>query len=178
MWAWNGFDWFQHRNINKIIHRQLWWSIREIIISILLYWKPRSGIKTFVWTPSPVLSWQSSWPFVNQSNCFNSFKTFSVQLASIGPKQIDGHFFNSTNWIFILSGTPMLLSSLAFFVYQAKTAFDFGLSFYYSSCLIFGGIFYIIYIWKVENISKFIENCETFIEQRKLNNYKIIWWWF
>lgn len=90
------------------------------------------------------------------------------------PKQIDGHFFNSTNWIFILSGTPMLLSSLAFFVYQAKTAFDFGLSFYYSSCLIFGGIFYIIYIWKVENISKFIENCETFIEQRKLNNYKII----
>lgn len=105
------------------------------------------------------------------------FQFIQNYLRAIGvhrpePKQNDPHFFNSKNWIFILSGVPMLISSLAFFVYQAETAFDYGLTFYYSSCLVFGAIFYINYIWKVENISKFIENCETFIEQSKLNNYK------
>lgn len=103
-------------------------------------------------------------------------------LSAIGvrrpkPKQFNSHFFNSTNWIFILNGTPMLISSLAFFAYRAKTVFDFGLSFYYSSCLICGGIFYIIQIWEIENVSKFIKNCEAFIEQRKdkqLMNHPLI----
>lgn len=106
------------------------------------------------------------------------FQFIQNYLSAIGvhkpePKQIDRPFFNSKNWIFISCVTPMLISSLAFFVYQAKTAFDFGLSFYYSSCLICGGIFYIIYVWKIENVSEFIENCETFVEQSKLNNKNI-----
>lgn len=85
------------------------------------------------------------------------------------PSQSDRHFLNSTNYIFILSSAPMLISSLAFLLYQAKTTYDFGLSIYYLSCLIFSGIYYIIYIRQIKNISKYIENCEMFIEQSKLN---------
>lgn len=68
----------------------------------------------------------------------------------------------------------MVISSLAFLVYHAKTTYDFGLSFLYSSALSAGGIFYVMFTWQIENTLKFIAHCDTFIEQskwQKLNHF-------
>lgn len=105
----------------------------------------------------------------------NSIKLFqfirkyyrAIGIYKSEPSQIDRHFFNSTNWIFILSATPMLISSIAFLSYQAKTTYDFGLSIFYLSCITFSGIYYVVYIWQIENTLTFFENCETIIKQSK-----------
>lgn len=88
--------------------------------------------------------------------------------------QLDRHFVNSKNCIFIASAASMLISSLAFLAYQAENTFDFGLSFLYSSALTAGGILYAIFTWKIENVFRFIANCDAFIEQSKCNNLTIL----
>lgn len=87
---------------------------------------------------------------------------------------LDWHFFNSTNWILILSAISMLISSIAFLLFQAKTTYDFGWSFLYSLCLFFGGIFYVIFSFQIKNISIFIKSCEIFIQNSKLMLFKIV----
>lgn len=94
----------------------------------------------------------------------------AIGVRGTETNQINRSFFNLKNLIFISSAAPMLISTSTFLLYEAETTYDFGLSTYYLICLIFTGIYYIIYIWQIGNIFKFIENCETFVGQSKLNN--------
>lgn len=77
----------------------------------------------------------------------------------------DRQMLNSKNWLFILCAAPMLISTTAFLLYQAKTMFDIGLSIYYSTCLIFGVVSYLIIIRQMKMLCDLIENCETFFEK-------------
>lgn len=83
--------------------------------------------------------------------------------------QVDRQSFNSINWFFFLNVIPMLIATTAFFLYKAESMFEYGLSVYYVFSLTFGEIFYVLPIWQTENLSKFIENCERFIEKSKQN---------
>ena len=72
---------------------------------------------------------------------------------------------NSRNRLCVVSFVIHSLSSGAFFIYEANSLFEYGLSFFAAS---FGITFLFIYLamlWQMENILEFIENCEQFIEK-------------
>lgn len=88
--------------------------------------------------------------------------------------QIDHSFFNTKNWILFICLIQLIITILAFLLFKARSMFELGLSVCFLLGLSAAGIFYIIYIWQIDNISKFIENCEKFIERSKLDrNYLI-----
>lgn len=84
--------------------------------------------------------------------------------------QIKRHFFNKKNWILVIGLVQLIVPTLAFLLFDVESMLDFGLSVYFLLGFSFCLIYYIICIWQVENISRFIENCEIFIEQSKFDN--------
>lgn len=72
--------------------------------------------------------------------------------------------FNRKNVIFCVCMMQLMLSITAFLLFKAKTVLDFGPSIFFLLCLILGITSYLIPIWQMGNLSKFIENCEAFIE--------------
>lgn len=83
--------------------------------------------------------------------------------------QIDHSFFNTKNWILFICLIQLVVPTLAFVLFKVTSMLDFGLSMCFLLGLSVCGVYYIIYIWQIDNISKFIENCELFIKQSKLN---------
>lgn len=86
------------------------------------------------------------------------------------PHQINWRLFNAKNWMLLICLIQLIIPTMAFLFFEANSTLDCGLSTYFLLGLSAGGIFYVIYIWQIDNISKFIENCETFIKQSKLKN--------
>lgn len=86
--------------------------------------------------------------------------------------QIDHSFFNTKNWILFICLIQLVVPTLAFVLFKVTSMLDFGLSMCFLLGLSVCGVYYIIYIWQIDNISKFIENCELFIKQSKLNRTK------
>lgn len=75
--------------------------------------------------------------------------------------------YSRKNVIFLICLAQSVLSTLAFLLSEAKSVVDFGTALFFLSTLVLAMALYLILIWKMENISKFIENCEAFIETSK-----------
>lgn len=74
---------------------------------------------------------------------------------------------NSINVIFIIGFAEYTTASVAFLVYDAKSMGEYGIVFFTLLAVIEATVGYFITIWELEDILKFIENCEKFIEKRE-----------
>lgn len=59
------------------------------------------------------------------------------------------------------------LSSVGFLLFEAKFLFDYGLGIFIVLIVLDGVILHLIPIWESNNMFKYIENCEKFIEKRE-----------
>lgn len=78
--------------------------------------------------------------------------------------------FNFKNSIPILILIPFLVLSLLLFFSEAKSAYDYGISFFGSNTSVAMLIFYPITILRMPDILTLIKNCEEFIEKSKRNS--------
>lgn len=79
--------------------------------------------------------------------------------------------FNSTNAFFFIVSIELILSTIAFLVFDAKTIFACGFGFYVLPSVTVGMVIYSLMIWKFENMLELIGNCEEFIEKSEFTSY-------
>lgn len=95
------------------------------------------------------------------------------QTIGIHPSQRNHKplLINCTKWIFVICQTQLLFSTVAFFVFEAESMFEYGFGFFALIAIINGIVIYLILIWQSENIVEFIENCEDFIVESKCGTF-------
>lgn len=74
--------------------------------------------------------------------------------------------FSAVNLIFIVCTTELIVVVSAFLLYDATSLDEFGVNWCALICITLGLFNYFIFIWKMEDILKFTECCEAFIEKR------------
>lgn len=84
------------------------------------------------------------------------------KFIGISPKR---SFIDRRNIIFGISNAQFALTSLAFFVLEANSMFDYGFAFFVLIFIINPVVIYFLFVWQSSNTFKFIENCEEFIEK-------------
>lgn len=97
----------------------------------------------------------------------NSMKLFQFNrkyCQTIGIKSPQSNTFNAINWIFVVCVAQFALTSAAFMLFDANSMGEYGVTFVAVVCAVEAMAIYTIIIWKLEDISKFIEKCEAFIE--------------
>lgn len=77
--------------------------------------------------------------------------------------------FEPVHLIFVICLTLFAMTLLAFLVYDAKSMVEYGIIFLMLITIILTLVVYFITIWRMKDILKFTENCETFIERSKPN---------
>lgn len=107
-------------------------------------------------------------------NMPESIKLFSFirkyfHLYGFYPPQLNenGPALNSRNWIFIIGDVQMCFSSAAFFIVEAESMLEYGLSFFLTNASESMGCVFIAIIWRMKNIWLFFESCERFIQRSK-----------
>lgn len=78
-----------------------------------------------------------------------------------------GRPINGKNVLFVISIVPWIISLTAFLGFHEKNMLDFGISVFILISMIGTVFFYVIPMLQMNNTSKFIENCESFIEKSK-----------
>lgn len=73
--------------------------------------------------------------------------------------------FNSRNWIYIISYVLFFVPSVAFFLYDAKSMQEYGISFYSASMAFFLMCIYTQMVVQMKNICHFTESFEQLIEK-------------
>lgn len=69
--------------------------------------------------------------------------------------------------IVLVGNTVYLLPAVAYIAFEAKSIFDYGMAGFQSIVAITSSAVYLLFIWKLENSSKYIECCERFISKSK-----------
>lgn len=89
------------------------------------------------------------------------------EIFGIYSSQLSQRYFStsSTRAIIKFFCAQLFFTTAAFFVFEAKSMFDYGFSFSMAIAAANGFAVYIIFIWQSENTLKFIGNCEGFIEK-------------
>lgn len=72
--------------------------------------------------------------------------------------------FNRKNVIFVIGFVQGIITKTAFFLLEAESVRDIGMSVFFWGAMFLGAALYLIPIWQMKNISEFIDNCEKFIE--------------
>lgn len=87
--------------------------------------------------------------------------------VGIHPSQSDQNYcsFNRKNVVFCLCLVPSTIATAAFFLFKAESISDFELSLFFLPCCLLCLALYLILIWQIGKILKFIEDCEEFIER-------------
>lgn len=93
------------------------------------------------------------------------------QIVGIIPSYSNPKWFliESRKMIFLLGLTQYLISTAAYLIFEAKSMIEYAISFLFLIFVIDSVILYVIHIGQIENILKFIGNCEQFIKSSK-------WW--
>lgn len=104
--------------------------------------------------------------------CVDSIKLFQFnqkycELIGIKlPRSNQQHTaLNCKNFIFIICSTQLAIALFGFLLTDAKSMDEYAVIFFTLTDLIQTMVAYFVLIWKLENVSKFIENCEQFIEK-------------
>lgn len=90
---------------------------------------------------------------------YHIFGIYPPQSSQNGPS------FNSRNWIFVFSHALLFFPSAGFFVHDAESMLEYGISFLAASIAVAAMIVYLSMIRQMKNIWPFIENCERFIKK-------------
>lgn len=98
-----------------------------------------------------------------------SFNRKYYHLYGIFPPEAkrNGRKLNLRNWIFIASFVLTAGSTGAFFVFDAKSMLEFGISFFTVTLAILEMFTYLAIVWQMKNTWRYIEKCERFIEKSK-----------
>lgn len=97
---------------------------------------------------------------------FQFNKRFCQTIGIFVPQtDYDRSIKTSKNVIFVVCVVQFALASIAFLLYDAKSMGEFGEIFFMVICSIEAMCSYFINVWNFEDILKFIENCEAFIEK-------------
>lgn len=94
-------------------------------------------------------------------------KCYGIMGILLPPKSFQNCSINARNLFFILSLTLTFFSTIAYFLFQARSLLDYGNSFYGSTSDLYTLADFLIAFWKMPTILKFIALCEKFIEQSK-----------
>lgn len=110
----------------------------------------------------------SSFTIVNMAISIELFKFFQKINQTIGicPAQWNQTSYLSNNLrraIFLISGAQFMFSTAAFFVIEAKTISEYGLSFCYALSALNSIEMYLIFIWQSQNTLEFIQHSGEFI---------------
>lgn len=88
---------------------------------------------------------------------------------AIGIKSHRSHHdeinYNSTKSVFLGCLAQFAVTSMAFLVYDAQSMSEYSSIFYGLISTLKATIDFFILTWRLEEIAKFIENCEAFIEK-------------
>lgn len=102
---------------------------------------------------------------------FQLFQFTQKYCQAIGihvPKSNDNRSrFNSKNLVFVLCLAQYGMASVTSLVYNAKSMGEYGIVFLILIDIIDSAAAYFIIVWKLEDMLKFIGNCEGFVEKRK-----------
>lgn len=111
---------------------------------------------------------------VNMAGSSVSVKLFRFiqkfrQACGIFPHQSSQKqlLINSIRIILLISLAETILTLFEYFLFEAKSMFEYGLVFCILDCFMNFFIIYLTLIWQSENTSKFIKKCEEFIEKSK-----------
>lgn len=89
-------------------------------------------------------------------------------MAVYPPTSNQKNRFNSINLLIFLLFVLLFLSSVAFLVFQAKSAYDISFSYYIATTLILATVCYFpCIVFKITDIYSLIKSFEDFIEMSK-----------
>lgn len=105
--------------------------------------------------------------FQTIQRCFKAFDIKALHSHHGDSSSEKLHRFTVKNSFFCVLAVLNMLSSIASFMFEAKTIFE-----YYESIHGFLGIticfsFYLMFLWKMDNVFRLIENFENQIKRRK-----------
>lgn len=98
------------------------------------------------------------------------------QFYGIYPLQLSQNHrsFNVKKCVFLICGVQCIVSSLLFLLFEVKSMFEYGMTFYTLLWTIFSMGLYLIPAWQMKETLEFIECCERFIEASKILFKKLI----
>lgn len=97
-------------------------------------------------------------------------ETFGIQLpVKSNEKRC---IFKAIRWILDIFLLIFWVTSLAFMVYDAKSMVEYGMTLFTMITITLALVIYLITIWQIEEILKFVETCESFINKRKSKKKK------
>lgn len=67
--------------------------------------------------------------------------------------------------IFVIFETLFAITLVAFLLYDAESMGEYGATFFTLITIMLAFVIYFVMVWKIQNIMKFTENCERFIEK-------------
>lgn len=74
---------------------------------------------------------------------------------------------NSMNWIFVIAFAKLFITTLAFFLFKAKSAVEYSWSFYIFTTETTTISYYLVQIFQITNTMALIEKFEIFIQESK-----------
>ena len=80
---------------------------------------------------------------------------------------IQNHSLLNKKQLNFISHAQYFVTTVAFFSFDAKILLEYAIAFFTFSITAAAMCFFSIKVWQIENILKFIENCEGFIEKSK-----------
>lgn len=81
--------------------------------------------------------------------------------------------FNGKNLLILFCVAQMFLSASAFFIFKAQSMYEFGLTLYASLTEVLTFVCITTTLWKIVEVSKFIENTENFVNKSKYSRISI-----
>lgn len=76
--------------------------------------------------------------------------------------------FNAINLVYLIGFAQMSIGTMVYSIFQAKTTIEFGACFYAYTTESTSATYYLIDMWKINNISLLIEHFQAFIEKSKV----------
>lgn len=92
-------------------------------------------------------------------------QTIGIRLSQSNQNQKQSSIISARAIIFFICTAQLILTTVAYLVFEAKSMLEFGFTFYMVITEVNCVVIYAIFIWQSKNTSKFIENCEVFIEK-------------
>lgn len=107
---------------------------------------------------------------------FESIRIYFGVLGIFPPNANENSSLNWRNLLVIFSFIQNGISSLVFFMFEANSVLDYGITFYTYTSMMYCVWYFVAFIWRTPQIFQLIESCQQFIEQRKCLRIKF-WNW-
>lgn len=116
-------------------------------------------------TQNVLISLQIIAAMAGRIHLFRALQEYHHTVGVFSRKSNQKWPLNSTNWLFIMTVAQMIVSSLAFFLFKAKSVAEFGWTFYIFATESTTISYYLVRIYHFGSTLEFIEKFETFIHE-------------